>query len=109
MCYQGIILSQQMVMFRDPISNISALSTKDIFWSKSKFSPTISFILRQKTNQVQGTKRRRAWKIRKRCQGSGSRAKYVATKRVCEDRLETGRAGKGFSANTGIQRFESEW
>ena len=40
--------------------------------------------------------RRRAWKIRKRCQGSGSRAKYVAAKRVHEDRLDTGGAGKGF-------------
>ena len=53
--------------------------------------------------------RRCVWKIRKRCQGSGSHAKYVAAKRVYDDRLETGRAGKGFSANTEIQRFEPEW
>ena len=53
--------------------------------------------------------RRRAWKIRKRCQGSGSPAKYVAAKRVHEDRLETGGAGKEFSANTEIQRLEPEW
>ena len=53
--------------------------------------------------------RRRVWKIRKRCQGSGSRAKYVAAKRVYEDRLETGGAGKEFSANTEIQRSEPEW
>ena len=54
-------------------------------------------------------RRRGAWKIRKRCQGSGSRAKYVAAKRVYDDILETGRAGKGFPANTEIQRFEPEW
>ena len=45
-------------------------------------------------------RRRCAWKIRKRCQGSGSRAEYVAAKRVYGDRLETGGAGKEVSANT---------
>ena len=54
------------------------------------------------------TRRRGAWKIRKRCQGSGSRAKYVAAKGVHEDRLETGGAGKEFSTNTEIQRLR-EW
>ena len=52
--------------------------------------------------------RRRAWKIRKRCQGSGSRAKYVAAKRVHEDRLDTGGVGKKFSTKTEIQRLR-EW
>ena len=41
-------------------------------------------------------RRRRAWKIRKRCQGSGSRAKYVAAKRVTRTDLKLAVLGRSF-------------
>ena len=53
-CYEskGCVLSGSHfvtveVIFRVPVSNISALATKDILKSKSRFSPTISVIFRQ--------------------------------------------------------------
>ena len=53
----------------------------------------------------------RLWKIRKRCQGSGSRAKYLAAKKSLpctiknEDRLEIDGAGKELSTKNEMQSF----